>query len=229
MESLDGFPIQLSLEDTLARLRIDKQRAEKLQANEIFKMALSLIHPRALFVPVPVTGRTGGTVSIGTADFTSRILAKNLDGRRTVFPYVLTIGEALETEARASTSVAGQFLLDELGNTAIESSINHLQSTISQEYGLKIISHMSPGQLDWSISQQRELFSLFGNVEDAIGVRLTDSLLMIPRKSVSGIMFPTEVPFVSCQLCRRPGCASRKAPYDEDAGKRYATESVQGC
>jgi hypothetical protein len=229
MERLDGFPIQLSLKETLARLKIDGHRAEKLQADEIFKIAVPLIHPRALYASAPVTRRTGGTVSVGGADFTSRILAKNLDGRETVFPYILTIGEALEKEARATKSVASQFLLDELGNTAIESSINHLQSCISQQYGLKIISHMSPGQLDWSISQQRELFSILGNVENAIGVRLTDSLLMVPRKSVSGFMFPTAVPFISCQLCQRPGCTSRKAPYNEDASRRYTTESVQGC
>jgi hypothetical protein len=141
METVDGFPIQLSLEETLRRLRVDGQRAQKLQANEIFKIAVPLIHPRALYVPAPVTRRSGGTVSIGGADFRSRILAKNLDGTETVFPYILTIGEALETEARVSKSVASQFLLDELGNTAVESSINYLESCISQEYGLKTISH----------------------------------------------------------------------------------------
>ncbi|MBC8461851.1 MAG: hypothetical protein H8D67_28105 [Deltaproteobacteria bacterium] len=36
-----------------------------------------------------------------------------------------------------------------------------------------------------AIEQQKELFSIFGNVEDLIGVKLTDSYLMIPNKSVS--------------------------------------------
>lgn len=228
MEALDGFPIQLSLEETVAKLGIDGRRAEKLQANELFKTAVSLIHPKALHARALVTHRSGDTVSISGLNFTSRILARNLDRAETVFPYIITIGEALETEVRASKNIVGQLLLDELGNAALESSVNYLQSRISQEYGLDTISHMSPGQLDWSISQQRQLFSIFGNVEDRIGVRLTDSLLMVPRKSVSGVMFPTDVAFVSCQLCQRQGCSSRKTPYDEGLSKKYIMEHVQG-
>jgi len=37
---------------------------------------------------------------------------------------------------------------------------------------------------------------------------------MIPAKSISGIYFPTEVPFFSCQLCDRKDCPGRKAVYD---------------
>lgn len=221
MEALDGFPIELSLEEALARLNIDERRAEKLQANEILKTAMSLIHPRAIHVQSSVTSHGRDNVRIGGVDFASRILTKNLDGTETVFPYIITIGEALETEARASKNILGQLLLDELGNSALDASVRYLQSHISQKLGLKMICHMSPGQLDWSISQQRQLFSMFDDVESKIGVKLTDSLLMIPRKSVSGIMFPTETPFTSCQLCQRRNCSSRKVPYDEAVSKEY--------
>jgi len=52
-------------------------------------------------------------------------------------------------------------------------------------------------------------------------VRLTESLLMIPRKSASGIYFPTEVSFSSCQLCPRERCDNRKAGYDEAKARQY--------
>ncbi len=227
MQALDGFPIELSLEETLARLNIDERRAEKLQANMIFKTALSLIHPRAIYGQSSVTSRSKEKVSIGGVDFTSRILTRNLDGTDRVFPYIITIGEALEAEARASKKIAGQLLLDELGNSALDASVSYLQSHISQKQRLKTISHMSPGQLDWSISQQKQLFSIFDDVENLIGVRLTESLLMIPRKSVSGIMFPTEIPFISCQLCQRQNCSSRRVPYDEAVSKVYISDQPE--
>jgi hypothetical protein len=79
---------------------------------------------------------------------------------------------------------------------------------------------MSPGSLeDWPITEQPKLFSLFGDTEKSIGVKLTASLLMIPRKSISGILFPSEEGFVSCRLCPRENCPSRKAEFDEEAGK----------
>jgi hypothetical protein len=74
---------------------------------------------------------------------------------------------------------------------------------------------MNPGSLqNWPITQQNELFSIFRNVEALIGVRLTQSCLMIPLKSVSGIYFPTQIKFESCQLCPREKCEGRRALYN---------------
>jgi hypothetical protein len=77
---------------------------------------------------------------------------------------------------------------------------------------------MSPGSGDidvWPIEQQKPLFSLLGDVESLIGVRLTDAMLMIPTMSVSGILYASEADFESCQVCHREGCPRRKAPFDE--------------
>ncbi|MFQ5997134.1 MAG: vitamin B12 dependent-methionine synthase activation domain-containing protein [Dehalococcoidales bacterium] len=86
---------------------------------------------------------------------------------------------------------------------------------------------MSPGSgaADvWPLQQQKELFSLFGGrakVEELIGVRLTDKYLMIPIKSVSGIFFPTQTEFTTCQLCPREACIRRRAPHDPELVKKY--------
>jgi hypothetical protein len=75
---------------------------------------------------------------------------------------------------------------------------------------------MAPGSLsEWPLSQQRSLFACLGDPEGEIGVHLSDSLLMVPAKSVSGIRFPTTESFVSCQLCSRENCPGRRAPYDK--------------
>jgi hypothetical protein len=78
---------------------------------------------------------------------------------------------------------------------------------------------MHPGSGDasvWPIEQQGPLFSLLGDVTGAIGVELTDSFLMVPNKSVSGVRFATEIDFRSCQLCHREGCPSRSAAFDPE-------------
>jgi len=55
------------------------------------------------------------------------------------------------------------------------------------------ISYMSRGSLrDWTIEEQTTFFTILGDVEASIGVRLNESLLMIPRKSVSRLYFPTK-------------------------------------
>ena len=81
---------------------------------------------------------------------------------------------------------------------------------------------MSPGSLkDWPIEEQRPLFEIIGDVEGTIGVRLSESLLMIPRKSVSGLFFSTDIRFQSCQLCPRKRCENRRARYDEGMAREY--------
>ena len=91
-----------------------------------------------------------------------------------------------------------------------------------------VVGRMNPGSLsDWPLTEQRPLFSLMGDTDAAIGVRLMPSLLMAPTKSVSGIVFPTESTFASCQLCPRDECPNRRAPYDEGLWRRKY-ESVNG-
>ena len=91
------------------------------------------------------------------------------------------------------------------------------QEHLERMYALGKTSMMNPGSGDatvWRIEQQRELFSLLGDVEGQIGVRLTESCLMIPNKSLSGIRFAKEIDFRSCQVCHRKDCPSRTAEFD---------------
>jgi len=71
--------------------------------------------------------------------------------------------------------------------------------------------------------QQRELFTLLGDTRGPVGVELTETCLMVPVKSVSGIFFPSETHYENCQLCPRETCPGRRAPYDSDLyARRYA-------
>jgi hypothetical protein len=74
----------------------------------------------------------------------------------------------------------------------------------------------------WPIEQQEKLFSLLGNVKEAVGVTLTESYLMVPNKTTSGVIFPTERAIQTCQVCRRENCPSRRASFNP-----YAWEAVQ--
>ena len=83
---------------------------------------------------------------------------------------------------------------------------------------------MSPGSGDvqiWSIEDQRPLFAILGDVKSAIGVTLTESLLMQPNKSLSGIRYPSEIDFRTCKLCHKENCPTRQMPLDEKLIKKY--------
>lgn len=56
-----------------------------------------------------------------------------------------------------------------------------------EKRGWKHTNRYSPGYCGWHVSEQQKLFSLFP-VASPCGIQLTDSSLMIPIKSVSGII-----------------------------------------
>ena len=223
---LDDFPVELSLEKTLERLKLDEGRSRTLGVEDVFKTAAVLIHTQAIYGAAYVNKRSLDKIEIDGIEFRSRVLAKNLERIERVFPYVLTIGDSLENTARSSESMTRRLVLETVGDLALGSGLEHVQRHISEQYGLETTSNMGPGQLDWPIEQQRELFSLLGHVKDAIGVTLTGSLMMVPRKSISGIIFPTEETFISCQLCQRNKCPSRKAPFDRALSEKYAYDQA---
>lgn len=220
VELLDKITVQLNPKKVLRQLHLGTERLEDVQ--ELIDIAHPLIHPKIIYQVSYVTDRNENTVDIDGIRFTSRVLSVNLDGIERVFPYVMTIGRELETVATSFGNLVKQFYLETIGDIALDLVGEYFEDHLTRKYGLGKISEMNPGSLeDWPITQQENLFALLGNVEDLAGVKLTESLLMIPRKSVSGIYFPTEVTFYSCQLCLRKNCEHRQAPYDESLKDKY--------
>ena len=153
----------------------------------------------------------------GRARFVSKVLRANLDEVERVFPYVATCGPELDAISVESDDVFGQFCRDILKEMALRAAIAHLVAHLKESYSLEALVSMNPGSGDinvWPIQQQRELFAFLGDAPASIGVVLTESCLMVPNKSVSGLFYPSEDGFQSCQLCHREKCPNRRAPFD---------------
>jgi len=228
MEVLNSIPINLELEAVLKRMHV-RNRSEGIVKNvqEMLEIARPIAKPKAIYDVAYVDHKNGDSLEIGGVKFVSRVLRINLDKVERVFPYVVTCGRELdEIDIPADDFIKGYYL-DQIKETAVILARQYLEDSLQKRYALGQVSRMAPGAgagEDWPITQQEELFSLFGGkdrVEELIGVRLTDRCLMIPIKSVSGIFFPTEVRFESCQICPRERCIGRRASYDPELAKKY--------
>jgi len=160
----------------------------------------------------PAAGSTTRQVRL-----TSRALRVNLDGVAQVFPYVATCGSELDSVPVAAGDVFGQFCRDTIKEMALWAALSHLYTHLTETFGLGALASMNPGSGEanvWPIEQQTELFGFLGDVQAEIGVVLTGSCLMIPNKSVSGILYPSSTNFENCQLCNQQRCSHRRAPFD---------------
>jgi len=190
--------------------------------SQVVAKAMTAMEPKVAFEIGYVEKIGDDSVVINALNFHSRVLCQNLNGVGRVFPYVLTLGPAFDELIDNEEDLLDQYLLDQLGNIALRKSRKKFEHHLQNRFALKKMSFMSPGSLeDWPIQEQQQLFSLLGSIKSELRVRLTDSFLMVPRKSLSGIYFPSEVSFLSCQLCPRERCDGRKAKYDKNKAMDY--------
>jgi hypothetical protein len=198
------------------RLRLREQSSEADELLELVAEAEEVARPKALYGIAAIDALRKNGVVIGGTEFVSQVLRVNLDSVHRVFPFVATCGIELDEWSESiGDRMLHRFWADEIKDLALRAVLALVGEHLAQHHYAGKVSHMNPGSLaDWPLRQQRPLFALLGDPQQEIGVRLTDSLVMVPTKSVSGIIFASEVGFESCQLCRMDHCPNRRAPYD---------------
>ena len=214
----DDFTIDLPLAEVTARLKLTDED-DVLFIQEKLNTALEIARPKAICRICSVDEITGAEVFIEGHRFASDVLAKNLEDKHRVFAYVITCGLEVDAWSHREEDPVAAFWLDIIKEMILGKAIQQFYAHLKNTYGFQKTASMSPGSgnLDvWPIAQQKELFALLGDVQANIGVTLTDSFLMLPTKSVSGVMFPSEVDFVTCSLCSRAKCPNRRAPQKND-------------
>jgi hypothetical protein len=225
---LTEIAFEIEAESILSSLRIPPGSERAREIHALLDAVRPILKPKAVYDVCYIQNKARDSVDLGGVTFTSRVLRVNLEEAGRVFPFIATCGREVAERAASCDDIMLKFCLDTVMEAALRAAIRHVVETVRDRYALGKTSAMNPGSLeDWPLSQQRQLFSLFGDVERLIGVELTDSFLMVPLKSVSGIIFPTEVRFESCQLCPRAVCPNRRAKYEPELWeKRYGPKAM---
>jgi len=226
---LDNISFQLDLDSLKKRLRIKEGSTYADDLKRIASEAQAIAKPKALYKVAFIRSRGDDYVAIDGLTLTSRVLRVNLEQAHRVFPFVATCGTELDDWSNSIDDMLQRYWADTIKELALRSAIRALNEHLVERYRPGRTSAMSPGSLeDWPLQAQRALFAILGDPKDAIGVQLSDSLLMIPTKSVSGIRFPTQESFESCQLCPRENCPGRGATYDKGLyDRKYRPDLTQ--
>jgi hypothetical protein len=221
---LDPLAFQVELETLQQALHVRPDSEAEADLHHMVEAAQSLARPKAIYKLAFIDAKEDQAVVLDGIRFTSRVLRVNLDTAQRVFAYVATSGRELETWADAQKDSLARFWADSINQAVLGAALKSFREYLTAQFAVSQLSAMNPGSLaDWPLREQRPLFGLLGDVHAAIGVTLTPSLLMTPTKSVSGILFPSEETFASCQLCPREACPNRRAAYDPALfGRKYA-------
>ena len=178
-----------------------------------------LIAPSYTYSVRNITSVEGNRIGIGDIVLESRKLARLLQRCDMVAVFALTIGSYLE-DMVAYLAEKGLILqatvLDAIGSGTAEKLAAQVEAKIRMNAGVEglvISRRFSPGYCDWDVSQQELIFRALD--DNATGIKLTDSMLMVPRKSVSGVIgigLPgNEIEeYNPCVVCLEKDCPGRR-------------------
>lgn len=147
-------------------------------------------------------------------------LAKNLERCKYAILFAATLGNAPDKLIMKYeiTNMAKAAVVQAASAEMIESYCDEIQENIRQDWkekGYFLRPRFSPGYGDLSLSYQKPFFELL-SCEKRIGVTLTDTLLMLPTKSVTALIGITKEN-ESCHIGRCNKCEKKDCEFrDED-------------
>lgn len=146
-----------------------------------------------------------------------KIIERQLKGAEAYAFFICTAGveyEAFQERLKKEGDMVRVFIADALGSVIAEKAADQMELALQEnidKLGWHHTNRFSPGYCGWHVSQQQLLFPLFKG--ETCGVKLTESSLMLPIKSVSGIIgLGPNVRHLdyTCGLCDFKQCYKRK-------------------
>lgn len=207
VEVLRDIPADFEEKEVESMLAAGRLKDRMSDISGLIMRSRPLIDPKAVYAFDNVSRIDGDDIHLKSEHvLKSIILADTLQSGQEIAVYVVTIGPKLEEEASklAKENLFGALTLERIGDIAVQKAGNYLRSKIQRRMG-NSISNFGPGTGTgklFNINQQEVLFEILDPLKN-IEVRLTPSYLMIPRKSISGVLAALNKEYVACEYCPR--------------------------
>ena len=189
--------------------------------DEHIKLGNEFIYPCTTYTILDVEFVLGTRAFLeGYVAFDSKVVSQLLRNCQKVALFVATIGDELEYVACRLAEdglLLQSAVLDSIGSSAVEQAANFLHERIIDTAELQGLvaskRRFSPGYCDWNVDQQAQLFEALD--AGSVGVELTETCLMLPRKSISGIVGIGSPEngienYNPCLVCDNTDCQSRR-------------------
>lgn len=147
-----------------------------------------------------------------------RIITAGLEGSTGLAVFAATVGRPFDDWIREHfdrNDLVGGFVIDSLGSVIAEAAADWIERRIigaASDRGLWCTNRFSPGYCGWPVDEQHDLFSFLP--AGFCGIALTPTALMVPMKSVSGVIgvgSDVERKEYACRICDDEDCFRRRA------------------
>lgn len=189
----------------------------KKRTSELLCLAKELSDFKYVFKKFGIIHISDKTVDFDFIKFSSRALAKNLKNCKEAIIFVATLGMEFEKKLRffSASAPSDALIFQAIGTELLECYCDSITKNIflkdyPENFGVN--PRFSPGYGDLGMEAQKEIFKIL-KPEKEIGAYLTESLMMIPSKTVSAIVGITDSSAYTksgCLNCSKVDCEFRK-------------------
>lgn len=200
--------------------RTDRKPSARIASliDEHIENAHQLMEPAYSYITKDIEAVRRSCVFLdGSIVFESEVMARLMEQCKMVTVFLVTIGSRLEKMVLRLAEdglVLESTVLDATGSVATEMVAEFVHGRVEEvahAQGLCVSRRFSPGYCDWAIRQQKMIFrTMDGN---SMGLRLTKECLMLPRKSISGVIGigPRKMKnYNPCKTCNKRDCLGRR-------------------
>jgi len=225
MPVVRDIPLSLNMKEVLRRQGLGGKAKLRPEIKSLIAELLAglenehLLEPAAAYKLYPVTGMNSSQISLESGKAVhGPALPATFPEARELAVIICTIGPRLEKQASDYTK-NGQALrgmiLDGIGSAAVDKLVPEVIKLIAAgvaPLGYEVSSPVNPGMPGFAMTEQWNIMELAGG--DEIGVSLTQSGILVPRKSVSMVIGigPRMTRWTQAEVCAR--CSlSESCPY----------------
>lgn len=173
--------------------------------------------PRSIWRTYPLT-ITDHTIDMTCLRTQSRNLERNLQDCQEVLLFSATLGSQTDVllQRYGKLQMSKAVVMQAAAVAMLETYCDEVNGALKEKF-LERASYLrprfSPGYGDFPLQCQREIAAAL-ELSKRIGITLTDSLLMVPTKSVTAVIGISPVPkdcsIQGCELCGKTDCAYRR-------------------
>lgn len=224
-----NVPVEVVLTYEQLQITIDdfaEFTGHSLENNKVILADLEdVIYTGGQLIKIQCLYTTFNEISLSTTGFEvqnvtfycNRKIAVQLKGSEMMIVFVCTAGPGVHEQYKeyiSQNELVKAYFIDLLGNIAVEKAMDIIQLQLLNYmdlYQMKSTNRYSPGYCGWDITEQSKLFSLLP--VNPCGIKLSESSLMVPSKSISGVIgcgATAKYNEYGCQLCEMKKCLYRK-------------------
>jgi hypothetical protein len=183
--NVDARDLRLDERELAARLG-SPEGLSKGENAELYEMLLDVAKPAYTATRVKLNRENDG-ISIGNTHSRSTALMKLSEGSSSCLALVATLGVGVDRLILKSSQLSASraFIIDAMADALVEALCDLAEREICA--GLKTRPRFSPGYGDLELSLGEELVALT-DADKLLGIRMTESGLMVPKKSVNALI-----------------------------------------